>query len=67
MKATKRGSKDPDILAAPAALRRAARRALRLGLKTGTPVWVMKNGRIVDLTRGKRRTVRARKTKAARA
>ncbi|HEY0727682.1 MAG TPA: hypothetical protein VGD38_06395, partial [Pyrinomonadaceae bacterium] len=32
------------------ALRRAAKRALELGLQTGTPVWVMKNGKLVDLT-----------------
>jgi hypothetical protein len=48
-------SKDPDIRGSLPALRRAARRALELGLRTGTPVWVMKNGRLVDLTRGKRR------------
>ena len=33
------------------ALRRAARRALELGFKTGTPVYVMKNNKIVDLTK----------------
>ena len=44
------GSKDPDILASEKALRRAARRALELGLKTGTPVYVIKRGRIIDLT-----------------
>ncbi len=53
-------SKDPDILAADVALRRAARRARELGRKTGTPVYVLKNGQIVDLTlewkRRKRRT-----------
>jgi hypothetical protein len=43
-------SKDPDIIASFAALRRAARRALQIGLDTGTPVYVLKNGRIVDLT-----------------
>ena len=49
------GTKDPDILNSMAALRRAAKRALREGLETGTPVWAIKNGRMVDLTRGKRR------------
>ena len=34
-----------------AALRRAAKRALRIGLETGTPVWVMKEGRMVDLAK----------------
>jgi hypothetical protein len=48
-------SKDPGIIAAEKALRRAARRALQLGLQTGTPVYVIKNGRIVDLTEQVRR------------
>lgn len=33
------------------ALRRAAKRALELGLQMGTPVYVWKNGKIVDLTK----------------
>jgi hypothetical protein len=33
------------------ALRRAAKNALELGLKTGTPVWVVKNNKLVDLTK----------------
>jgi hypothetical protein len=33
------------------ALRRAAKRALELGLQTGTPVYVCKNDKIVDLTK----------------
>ena len=33
------------------ALRRSARHALELGIKTGTPVYVVKNGKIVDLTK----------------
>jgi len=44
-------SNDPDIIASAKALRRAARRALDIGLSTGTPVYVMKAGKIVDLTR----------------
>jgi hypothetical protein len=36
------------------ALRRAAKRALELGVKTGTPVYVIKDNRIVDLTREQR-------------
>jgi len=53
-------SKDPDILAADVALRRAARRARELGRKTGTPVYVLKNGRIVDLTMEWKRRKRSR-------
>jgi len=43
-------SKDPDIIASEKALRRAARRALEIGLKTGTPVYVIKRGKIVDIS-----------------
>jgi len=53
-------SKDPDILAADVALRRAARRAREIGRKTGTPVYVLKNGRIVDLTKEWKRRARSR-------
>jgi hypothetical protein len=48
-------SHDPDIQGSFFALRRAAKNALRLGLQTGTPVYVIKKGKIVDLTKGKRR------------
>ena len=53
-------SRDPDILAADAALRRAARRAQALGRRTGTPVYVLKDGRIVDLTQEWKKRTRAR-------
>ncbi len=36
------------------ALRRAAKRALELGLQTGTHVYVWKDGSIVDLTKEQR-------------
>jgi hypothetical protein len=48
-------SKDPDIIASEKALRRAARRALEIGLTTGTPVYVIKRGKIIDLTKEHRR------------
>ena len=54
------GSGDPDIIASFAALRRAAKRALQIGLETDTPVYVLKNGRIVDLTQQRRRKTDAR-------
>lgn len=54
----KHGSKDPDIVASEAALRRAAKRALQIGLETGTPVYVLENGKIVDLTKRHRRKQR---------
>jgi hypothetical protein len=51
-------SKDPDTIASEKALRRAARRALQIGLETGTPVYVIKQGKIVDLTKDYRRKTR---------
>ncbi len=52
-------SKDPDIIGSFPALRRAAKRALQIGIETGTPVYVLKRGKIVDIAaekknRGKR-------------
>jgi hypothetical protein len=43
-------SKDPDIISSMSALRRAAKHALQIGIDTGTPVYVLKHGQIVDLT-----------------
>ncbi|HEY0764012.1 MAG TPA: hypothetical protein VGD61_16675 [Pyrinomonadaceae bacterium] len=42
------------------ALRRAAKGALELGLKTGTPVYVMRNDKIVDLTKDQQRPKKSR-------
>jgi hypothetical protein len=43
-------SKDPDILGSFPALRRAAKLALQIGIETGTPVYVLKRGKIVDIS-----------------
>jgi hypothetical protein len=43
--------KNQDTSATLRALRRAARRARELGAKTGTPVYVIQDRRIVDLTK----------------
>jgi len=56
----KMNSRDPDIIASGKALRRAARRALQLGLRTGTPVYVIKKGKIVDLTKQLRRKTKTK-------
>lgn len=40
--------KDADMQAAPAALARAARRARELAAQTGTPLVVMKAGKLVQ-------------------
>ena len=42
------------------ALRRAAKRALELGIATGTPVYVMRNNKIVDLTKDQRTAKKSR-------
>ncbi|MCX5643100.1 MAG: hypothetical protein NTZ17_00195 [Phycisphaerae bacterium] len=66
MKKKLMGSSDPDIVGSEAALRRAAKRALQIGLETGTPVYVLIDGKIVDLTKPQQRKApreRGRKTK----
>ncbi len=49
-KSTNRKIKDPDLINAEPALRRAARRALEIGLRNNTPVYIWRDGEIVDLT-----------------
>lgn len=48
------------------ALRRAARNALELGLKTGTPVWVIENGKMVDLTKKQRPAKKSKSKRSSR-
>jgi len=64
MKKVKFESHDPDIRASLPALRQAARDALKLAEATGTPCWVMKNGKIVDINRTSERE-RAKRRKIA--
>jgi hypothetical protein len=52
MKAKRGGSIDPDLLGALPALQRAAAAARRLSIETGTPFYVWKGGRVVDLNEG---------------
>ena len=47
------------------ALRRSARRALELGLQMGTPVYVWKDGKIVDLTREHRPSKKSKSKRSA--
>jgi hypothetical protein len=44
---------DPDLLGSTAALKRAAHHARELAERTGTPCWVMRDGRIVDAVTGR--------------
>jgi len=41
--------RDPDLEGELSALRRAARRAERLAQQTGTPFWVVRKGKLVNL------------------
>lgn len=49
MQSTQRKIKDLDILQSEKAMQRAAKKALELGQKTNTPVYVWENGKIVDI------------------
>jgi hypothetical protein len=57
-------SKDPVIRGSLAAMRRAARAARALAIKTGTPLYVWRDGRVVNLNpRGRlKKTRRPRPT-----
>ena len=57
-------STDPDIRGSLPALRRAARRARRLAAQTGTACYVIQDGRIVDLNRGRKRPSSRRSRRA---
>jgi hypothetical protein len=50
--------KDRDIAGSMAALKRAAKQALALARRTGTPCWVMRDGKLIDIA--KRRQIAAR-------
>ena len=42
---------DRDLRGALPALKRAARRALELARRTGTPCWALRDGRMVDIAK----------------
>jgi hypothetical protein len=55
-------SKDPVIRGSLPAMRRAARAARALALKTGTPLYVLVDGRVVNLNpRGRLKKAQRRK------
>jgi protein-disulfide isomerase len=49
MKVGNNGIRDADLRQVEAALKRAAAKAQMLGKQTGTPVFVLREGKIVDL------------------
>lgn len=61
---------DPDIRGSWAAMHRAAKRARELSIATGTPFYVMRNGKVVDLnaaTTTQRKVRTSRRSKKSRA
>jgi len=59
-------SPSPEARDTLRALRRAAKRALELGLQTGTPVYIWKNDRLVDLTKEHRPSKKSKSKRASR-
>lgn len=53
MRRTSRAVRDPDLAKVGDALKRAAASALALGRQTKTPVYVIKDGKIVNLLAGR--------------
>jgi hypothetical protein len=51
---------DPAVLEA---LHRAGKNALELGLRTGTPVWVLENRKMIDATLSLRKNAPLRQSK----
>ncbi len=45
---------DPDLAQVGKALRRAAAKALQIGMATNTPVYVFRDGKIIDLVKENR-------------
>jgi len=50
--------KDKDLLGSLAALKRAARSALASARNTGTPCYILRHGKIVDIAAARKRPVR---------
>jgi len=58
-------SPSPEAKGTLRALRRAARRALELGLQTGTPVYIWKNNQIVDITKEQRSSKKSKSKRSS--
>lgn len=55
MKRTGLAVTDPDLARVLPALKRAAAAAWRLSVETGTPFYVLENGRVVDRNSGRKK------------
>jgi hypothetical protein len=58
-------SRDPDIINSMKALQRAARAARKLSIETGTPFYIWRDGKVVDLNRPKKRATKPKRTTSA--
>ena len=56
--------KDPDLAKVGIALKRAALKARKLGFATNTPVYVYRNGKIIDIVAEHRKTRTSKKVSA---
>ena len=54
--------KDPDLAKVGVALKRAAAKARKLGFETNTPVYVYRDGKIIDIVAEHRKAQSRRKT-----
>jgi hypothetical protein len=61
MRASRLAGTDPDMANALPALKRAAAAARRLSVETGTPFYVMQDGRVVDLNASRKSVKSARR------
>jgi hypothetical protein len=50
----------PEVQLQLKALRKAARDARKLSIITGTPFWVMRKGKLVNLNKGRKQTAKQR-------
>ncbi len=58
---------DPDLAKVGVALKRAAKKARELGFATNTPVYIYRNGEIVDLVAEHRATLASKNTEGKKA
>jgi hypothetical protein len=58
MKRKRPSANQKPELAALAALKRAAKNAIELARRTGTPAWVLENGKLIDAAKPARKTAK---------
>ncbi len=66
MRSPRLAATDPDLARALPALKRAAAAAWRLAVETGTPFYVIENGRVVDRNASRKRLIPRRASRSGR-